>query len=122
MVLGQSVGENQRHARASGPGFRRTGGGSESRSFARELGTFEINALCNTLNLRSEAIREQAMKIYSLALDQGFIQGRRSRTVAAVCIYLVCRMNKDYTILLMDVAEKIQVRGKPCPTNITFRS
>jgi hypothetical protein len=38
MVLGQSVGEHQRHARASGPGFRRTGGGTESRNQAMETG------------------------------------------------------------------------------------
>jgi transcription factor IIIB 90 kDa subunit len=107
VVQGGTVGENQRHARFAGPGGRRMGGG-EPRNFSQETASTEVSTVMTMLNIRSDTLREQALKIYDLAINAGFIQGRRPRAVAAACVYLVCRRSGKHTILLMDFAEKIR--------------
>ncbi len=72
------------------------------------LGKEEIRKLASALRI-FQSVEDQAFGIYKLAAGHNFIQGRRTRTVAAVCLYIACRRDKTNMILLMDLAEIIQV-------------
>ena len=134
VVQGGFVGEGQRHARSAGPGFRWSGGHGESReiteyhggsmlkntnrisaggtawtNFFSDTGREEIRKLGSAIRV-FQSIEDQAFSIYKLAAANNFIQGRRTRSVAAVCLYVACRRDKTNTILLMDLAELIQVK------------
>jgi transcription factor IIIB subunit 2 len=107
MVEGGFIGENQRHANSMG-GTMRGLGGMQSRDQAEMLGRDQIEKLGGTLNI-PEGVRSQALSWYKLAMNHNFIQGRRIRTVAAVALYMASRRQKSNTLMLMDLAEKIQV-------------
>ena len=82
-------------------------GGMESREQAAMSGKNSIQALGASLNQR-EAVIEQAFMWYKLAMNHRFIQGRRMRNVAAVSIYMAARRQPENTLMLIDLAEKIQ--------------
>ncbi|KAL5113542.1 transcription factor TFIIIB subunit brf1 [Pleosporales sp. CAS-2024a] len=107
MVEGGFIGENQRHANSMG-GTMRGLGGMQSRDQAEMLGRDAIEKIGGTLNI-PEGVRQQALSWYKLAMNHTFIQGRRIRTVAAVALYMAARRQKENTLMLMDLAEKIQV-------------
>lgn len=107
MVEGGFIGENQRHANSMG-GTMRGLGGMASREQAEMLGRHAIESLGGSLSLRLVVI-EQAISWYKLAMNYNFIQGRRMRNVAAVAIYMAARKQPENTLMLMDLAEKVQV-------------
>jgi transcription factor IIIB subunit 2 len=107
MVEGGFIGENQRHANSMG-GTMRGLGGMASREQAEMLGRQEIEKIGSSLFVR-QAVRDQALSWYKLAMNHNFIQGRRMRNVAAVAIYMAARRQPDNTLMLMDLAEKVQV-------------
>jgi transcription factor IIIB subunit 2 len=107
MVEGGFIGENQRHANSMG-GTMRGLGGMASREQAELQGRQEIEKIGGSLKLRQTVI-EQAMKWYKLAGNHQFIQGRRMRNIAAVALYMAARRQPENTVMLMDLAEKIQV-------------
>jgi transcription factor IIIB subunit 2 len=106
IVEGGFIHANQRHANSMG-GTMRGLGGMESREQAAMNGKNSIMALGASLNQR-EAVIEQAFSWYKLAMNHRFIQGRRMRTVAAVAIYMAARRQPENTLMLIDLAEKIQ--------------
>lgn len=109
VVQGSHVGENQRHAKSMGMGFRRGGGGGvDSREQTEHAGRDELRKLSGALHLPT-ATEDQAFGVYKLAAGHNFIQGRRTREVAAVCLYVACRRSKTNTVLLIDLADKIEV-------------
>ncbi|KAF1842538.1 uncharacterized protein K460DRAFT_370502 [Cucurbitaria berberidis CBS 394.84] len=106
IVEGGFIGENQRHANSMG-GTMRGLGGMESREQAAMHGRHAIEALAHSLQVRQSVI-DQAVGWYKLAMNHNFIQGRRMRNVAAVAIYMAARRQPENTLMLMDLAEKIQ--------------
>ncbi|KAF2198513.1 hypothetical protein GQ43DRAFT_465558 [Delitschia confertaspora ATCC 74209] len=106
MVQGGFVGDNQRHANTMGNGVP-GGDGMTSREQSEYNGRQAIRGIGFSCNI-AELIQDQAIGIYRLALNHNFIQGRRIRTVAAAALYIACRRRKGNTVLLMDLAEKIQ--------------
>jgi transcription factor IIIB subunit 2 len=106
IVEGGFIHANQRHANSMG-GTMRGLGGMESREQAAMHGKNAIEALAASLNQR-EAVKEQAISWYKLAMNFRFIQGRRMRNVAAVAIYMAARRQPENTLMLIDLAEKIQ--------------
>ena len=106
IVEGGFIGENQRHANSMG-GTMRGLGGMESREQAAMHGRHAIEALAHSLQVR-QAVIDQAVGWYKLAMNHNFIQGRRMRNVAAVAIYMAARRQPENTLMLMDLAEKIQ--------------
>ncbi|CAN9102081.1 unnamed protein product [Alternaria alternata] len=106
IVEGGFIHANQRHANSMG-GTMRGLGGMESREQAAMSGKNSIQALGASLNQR-EAVIEQAFMWYKLAMNHRFIQGRRMRNVAAVSIYMAARRQPENTLMLIDLAEKIQ--------------
>jgi transcription factor IIIB subunit 2 len=107
MVEGGFIGENQRHANSMG-GTMRGLGGMGSREQSEMIGRGEIEKLSAALNIR-QIVKDQAFSWYKLAINHHFIQGRRIRNVAAVALYMAARRHADNTLMLMDLAEKVQV-------------
>ncbi|KAF1947948.1 BRF1-domain-containing protein [Clathrospora elynae] len=106
IVEGGFINANQRHANSMG-GTMRGLGGMESREAAAYQGKLAIDALAGSLNQR-QAVKDQAFSWYKLAMNYRFIQGRRMRNVAAVSIYMAARRQPENTLMLIDLAEKIQ--------------
>ncbi|KAJ4313804.1 transcription factor TFIIIB subunit brf1 [Neodidymelliopsis sp. IMI 364377] len=107
IVEGGFIGENQRHANSMG-GTMRGLGGMGSREQAEMNGRSEIQKLSHALKIR-QAVEDQAIGWYKLASNHNFVQGRRIRNVAAVALYMASRRQPENTLMLMDLAEKVQV-------------
>lgn len=108
VVQGGFVGEGQTHARTMGSAFRRAGGVS-SREVTEGFGRDEIKKQTNALSLPDTTF-DAAFALYKWALnDKNFIQGRRIREVASVCLYVICRREKAQKMLLIDFAELLKV-------------
>ncbi|KAI9727586.1 MAG: transcription factor TFIIIB subunit brf1 [Cirrosporium novae-zelandiae] len=107
VVQGTFIGADQRHGRNIGPGFKRSGG-MESREITEGNGRRYVNQLATALNI-PPGVADQAMQIFKLAAGANFIQGRRTRTVAAVCLYIACRKQKENTTMLIDLADVLNI-------------
>ncbi|KAF7117168.1 hypothetical protein CNMCM5793_005888 [Aspergillus hiratsukae] len=107
VVQGTFVGEDQTHVRSYGPGFQR-GGAMESREITEQNGTRYINQLSRALNIPESAMKA-AGQVFKLAVGLNFIQGRRTKTVAAVCLYIACRRQDGNTVMLIDFADVLMV-------------
>ncbi|KAJ5644976.1 hypothetical protein N7507_010987 [Penicillium longicatenatum] len=107
VVQGTFVGEGQSHTRSFGPGFQR-GGGMESRELTEANGNTYISQLARPLNI-PESATKAAGQVFKLAVGLNFIQGRRTKTVAAVCLYIACRRTTGNTVMLIDFADILMV-------------
>ncbi|KAJ5362607.1 hypothetical protein N7541_003451 [Penicillium brevicompactum] len=107
MVQGSFVGEDQTHVRSYGPGFQR-GGGMESREMTEQNGNRYMQQLARNL-LIPESASKAAGQVFKLAVGLNFIQGRRTKTVAAVCLYIACRRSNGNTVMLIDFADVLQI-------------
>lgn len=124
VVQGTFVGEGQSHTRSYGPGFQR---GVESREITEQngicfsslfslewlidswtTGNRYINQLSRALNI-PESASKAAGQVFKLAVGLNFIQGRRTKTVAAVCLYIACRRQNGNTVMLIDFADVLMV-------------
>ncbi|KAL4945444.1 hypothetical protein BDV06DRAFT_31103 [Aspergillus oleicola] len=107
IVQGSFVGEDQTHVRSYGPGFQR-GGTMESREITEQTGNRTINQLARALTI-PESASKAAGQVFKLAVGLNFIQGRRTKTVAAVCLYIACRRQDGNTVMLIDFADVLMV-------------
>ncbi|GAD96734.1 transcription factor TFIIIB complex subunit Brf1 [Paecilomyces variotii No. 5] len=107
IVQGTFVGADQSHVRSYGPGFQR-GGGMESREITEQNGNRYINQLSRALNI-PESATKAAGQVFKLAVGLNFIQGRRTKTVAAVCLYIACRRQDGNTVMLIDFADVLMI-------------
>lgn len=107
VVQGTFVGEGQTHTRSFGPGFQR-GGGMESREMTEAAGNTYINQCSRRLNI-PESASKAAGQVFKLAAGLNFIQGRRIKTVAAVCLYIACRRQAGNTVMLIDFADILMI-------------
>lgn len=107
MVQGTFVGEDQSHVRSYGPGFQR-GGAMESREITEQNGNRYINQLSRALII-PESAAKAAGQVFKLAVGLNFIQGRRTKTVAAVCLYIACRRQDGNTTMLIDFADVLMI-------------
>ncbi len=95
-VSGQYVSEEGRGKSYRGrgvPGLTR-----EAREVTIEKGRKRIQTLATSLKLANRYV-EAAQRLYSLALQHNFVQGRRTLHVIAACLYLVCRRERTPRIL-----------------------
>ncbi|KAL2818843.1 hypothetical protein BJX63DRAFT_419002 [Aspergillus granulosus] len=107
VVQGAFVGEDQTHVRSFGPGFQR-GGTMESREITEQNGNRYINQLARALTI-PESASKAAGQVFKLAVGLNFIQGRRTKTVAAVCLYIACRRQDGNTVMLIDFADVLMI-------------
>lgn len=57
-----------------------------------------------------QSLIDSGMQIFKLAAANNFIQGRRTKSVAAVCLYIACRIQKDTNrIMLIDFSDVLMV-------------
>jgi transcription factor IIIB subunit 2 len=94
---------------ASGPAFRRVAGAGASE--ARERSLREAKQLMNQFAHQLQIapyVAEKAFQVYKIAAGSNFIQGRRKNTVAAVCVYAVCRQEDNNKVMLIDLADIIK--------------
>ena len=65
-----------------------------------------MKELGHTLRLSDYTV-DSAHRLFGFAVQRNFIQGRRTETVIAACLYIVCRRdNLEY--LLIDFADLLQ--------------
>ncbi|KAJ6170664.1 hypothetical protein N7485_008010 [Penicillium canescens] len=107
VVQGSFVGEDQTHVRSYGPGFQR-GGAMESREMTEQNGNRYMLQLSRALTI-PESATKAAGQVFKLAVGLNFIQGRRTKTVAAVCLYIACRRQNGNTVMLIDFADVLMV-------------
>ncbi|KAI9043685.1 transcription factor TFIIIB subunit BRF1 [Aspergillus affinis] len=107
VVQGTFVGEDQSHVRSFGPGFQ-GGSGMESREITEQNGNRYISQLSRALMIPESAMKA-AGQVFKLAVGLNFIQGRRTKTVAAVCLYIACRRQDGNTIMLIDFADVLMI-------------
>jgi len=98
-VVGQFVPSSG--LRSSGLGFAK-----ESREVALSNGQRHISQLANALRL-SEHHQDAAQRLFQLAVQHNFIQGRKTQHVIAACLYTVCRREKT-AHLLIDYSDVLQ--------------
>jgi transcription factor IIIB subunit 2 len=56
-----------------------------------------------------ESATKAAGQVFKLAVGLNFIQGRRTKTVAAVCLYIACRRQEGNTVMLIDFADVLMI-------------
>ncbi|KAI9844038.1 MAG: transcription factor TFIIIB subunit brf1 [Sclerophora amabilis] len=103
VVQGSYVSADQSHTRSLGSAFKRAGG-MESREISDANGRRYINQLASALRI-APTTGEMAFQVYKLASAHNFIQGRLTKNVAAVCLYVACRKQKRNNIMLIDFAD-----------------
>ncbi|KAI9800544.1 MAG: hypothetical protein M1825_004093 [Sarcosagium campestre] len=107
IVQGGFVSADQTHAHSMGSAFKRAGG-MESREVSEANGKRYINQLAAALHI-PPATSEAAFQMYKLASYHNFIQGRRTKNVAAVCLYVACRKQKRNSVMLIDFSDILNI-------------
>ncbi|KAK2738392.1 transcription factor TFIIIB subunit brf1 [Myotisia sp. PD_48] len=106
VVQGTFVAADQSHGRSFGPGFQR--GGIESREVTEQNGNRYIAQISRALNI-PESASKAGSQVFKLAVGLNFIQGRRTKTVAAVALYVACRRQDGNTVMLIDFADVLMI-------------
>jgi len=84
------------------PGLNR-----ESRDATIERGRKKISQIAAALKLNSKYHVEAAQRLFMLALQNNFIQGRKTQNVVAACLYIVCRRAQT-PHMLIDFSDVLQ--------------
>jgi transcription factor IIIB subunit 2 len=80
----------------------------ESREMTEQNGNRYMLQLSRALTI-PESATKAAGQVFKLAVGLNFIQGRRTKTVAAVCLYIACRRQTGNTIMLIDFADVLMI-------------
>lgn len=108
IVQGAYVGQDEGVARNPAMAGNRIGGGMSSREQTERNGSHFMNNLIQALRLQ-QIDKERGMKYFKLASSNNFIQGRITRYVAAVCLYLACRGEQDCKVMIIDFSDILEV-------------
>ncbi|KAK3389193.1 hypothetical protein B0H63DRAFT_388944 [Podospora didyma] len=110
VVQGTHLAADQGGVRSvGGMAFRRVAGGGASE--ARERSLRESKSLLQqfTQELRiPTSLADTAYRLYRVASNHNFIQGRRKVNVAAICLYAACRKETNNKIMLIDLADLVK--------------
>ena len=104
-VVGQFVPESGLSSFRSGPGY--SGFTKDSREVTLSNGRRVIQHMAGLLRLVAHHV-DVAQRFFQQAVQRNFIQGRKTHTVVAVCLYIVCRKQKT-SHMLIDFAEVLQM-------------
>lgn len=69
----------------------------------------KIQSIANVMRL-SEVVCLAATRLYTLAVERKFTEGRKSMNVVAVCIYVACRQKETRNYMLIDFFDLLQVK------------
>ena len=76
-------------------------------SHALLTGKRRVRQLAAALRI-SEAVAESGERIYTLAVQNNFIRGRKAVYIVSACLYAACRLQKD-SHMLIDFSDFLQV-------------
>src|SRR4051812_46348261 len=96
-------------AKTRGPGGRGPSVSyqKDSREHTIQGGRRAIQQVADHLRLRPHHV-DSAVRLFMLAVQHNFIQGRRTAHVVAACLYIVCRREKT-PHLLIDFSDVLQI-------------
>lgn len=111
VVHGSYLAADQGGIRPTGRGFafRRVAGAGASE--ARERSLREAKQLLTEFSYQlsiPQYMVDQAFRLYRVAANSNFVQGRRRNTVAAICMYAACRKEESNKVMLIDLADIIK--------------
>ena len=107
VVQGSFIGADQAGVRSIGPAFRRVGGSEDREKSIREARGL-MQGYAQQLNV-SESLVIAGTQVFKLASSANFIQGRTLASVAAVCLYAACRADPPCKVMLIDLADLVQL-------------
>ncbi|CAI5735218.1 unnamed protein product [Peronospora destructor] len=81
--------------------------GVESRANALANGKKKIRQIAGMLRLGDHYV-DSSFRLFALALQRNFTHGRKTQTVIAACLYIVCRRERS-PHLLIDFSDKLQI-------------
>ena len=88
-----------------------SGGGYQARTESRELtlqsARRRISQVASRLSAPSNLV-EAASRVFNLALQHNFLQGRKTENVVAACLYIVCR-RQPTAHMLLDFSEALRI-------------
>ncbi|KAL4732227.1 transcription factor TFIIIB subunit brf1 [Fusarium chlamydosporum] len=107
VVHGSFIGADQAGVRSMGPAFRRVGGSEDREKSIREAKGL-MQGYAQQLNV-SDSLVTAGTQVFKLASSANFIQGRTLASVAAVCLYAACRAEPPCKVMLIDLADLVQL-------------
>jgi transcription factor IIIB 90 kDa subunit len=107
VVQGSFIGADQAGVRSMGPSFRRVGGGDDREKSIREARSL-MQGYAQQLSVGDNFVN-QGTQVFKLASSANFIQGRTLASVAAVCLYAACRAEPPCKVMLIDLADLVQL-------------
>ena len=107
VLQGVHVGANEAgHRSGDMPDANRS---RSSKDVTKQHGRRYIQQIGQALNM-SQVLQSSGENFFGLAATYGFVQGRRIKSVAAVSMYIACRMQKDVnTFMLIDFADILDI-------------
>eukprot|EP00977_Amphora_coffeiformis_P002072 scaffold394_cov166-Amphora_coffeaeformis.AAC.4 len=92
-----------------GGGFRRSNWGfsRDSRETTLANGRRKIQEIASRLRLGGHYV-DAAHRLFTIAVERNFVQGRRTTHVVASCLYIACRQEKSQHMLI-DFSDALQV-------------
>lgn len=87
-------------------GFSHNFNAGTNHELAVQKGMTTLSRIADQLQLSTQ-IQEAGRRMYTLAVQMAFNQGRASRFVASACLYVVCRRNRS-PHLLIDFSDVLQ--------------
>lgn len=107
VVQGSFVGADQAGVRSMGPAFRRVGGTEDREKSIREAKGLMMG-YAQQLQI-TDSLVTAGTQVFKLASGANFIQGRTLASVAAVCLYAACRAQPPCKVMLIDLADLVQL-------------
>jgi len=109
-MVGQFVSATSSKAYTSGQGAGGRGGygfSRDSRETTLANGRRRITEVASRLRLGGHYV-DSAHRLFTIAVEKNFVQGRRTLHVVAACLYIACRQEKSQHMLI-DFSDALQV-------------
>ena len=91
----------------AGGGGRRYGFSRDSRETTLHNGRRRIQEVASRLRLGGHYV-DAAHRLFTIAVEKNFVQGRRTTHVVAACLYIACRQEKSQHMLI-DFSDALQI-------------
>jgi transcription factor IIIB subunit 2 len=107
-MVGQFVSATSSKAYTNAGRGGRYGFSRDSRETTLANGRRRIQEVASRLRLSGPIFVDGAHRLYTIAVEKNFVQGRRSTHVVAACLYITCRQEKSQHMLI-DFSDALQV-------------
>ncbi|KAG7341949.1 transcription factor TFIIB cyclin-related protein [Nitzschia inconspicua] len=106
-MVGQFVSATSRKAYTGGRAGGNYGFSRDSRETTLANGRRKIQGVASRLRLGGHYV-DAAHRLFTIAVEKNFVQGRRTIHVVAACLYIACRQEKSQHMLI-DFSDALQV-------------